>query len=292
MGDDLSFAHDKVGVIQASLWPDGISWTSSAPLLALAVTALAFGLLWVRSLRTADCGIVDLYWGFGFAVIAWIEFALLPVGGARLLLLGLVTLWSVRLGLHLVRRHVGSHGEDPRYARMREGGGPNWPARSFWWIFMLQALVMWLIAAPLHLVFTAAESPAAMGPVVLGTLVFAVGFTIEGLADAAIARFRSDPTNRGRLLTAGLFAWSRHPNYFGEATLWWGLGLIAFGISGWWLCFAGPALLTLLLVKVSGVPPLEEHLASRPGYEEWIARTSAFVPLPPRRPTRRAIPID
>lgn len=292
MGDDLSVADVQEGVIQATLWPFGTSWAGEAPLLALVATAIAFAILWVRSLRTADCGIVDLYWGFGFAVIAWIEFLAAPTRGPALLLLALVTLWSLRLGIHLTRRHMGAHEEDPRYAKMRERSGPNWPVRSFVWVFMLQALVMWLIAVPLHVAFAAADADASTGALVLGTLLFAVGFALESAADAALTRFRADPANRGHLLTTGLFAWSRHPNYFGEAVLWWGLGLIAFGISGSWLCFAGPALLTLLLVKVSGVPPLEEHLSSRPGYAEWVRRTSPFLPLPPRPPRDRTIPID
>jgi steroid 5-alpha reductase family enzyme len=264
------------------LWPGSIALP--APAVAFLVTALAFSLLWLLSLAKRDCGVVDLYWAFGFGVIAWIEHRAAPSPGwASNLLLGLVSVWSLRLGFHLVRRHLGAAGEDARYRRMRERGGPNWPLASFLWIFMLQAVVMWLIASPLHVAFAAAGEIWSASLVVLGAVLFVVGFVIESLADGAISRFRDDPANKGRLLTTGLFAWSRHPNYFGETVLWWGLGLVALGISGSVLALAGPALLTLLLLKVSGIPPLEEHLAGRPGFAEYVARTSAFIPLPPRR---------
>lgn len=265
-----------------SLWPAGLG--ASSPWVALGVTLLAFAALWVRSLSTRDCSIVDLYWAFGFAVIAWIEFLAVPARSwAAGLLLALVTVWSFRLGRHLVRRHLASEEEDPRYAAMREKGGPGWPLASFLWVFMLQAVVMWLVASPLHVGLRAGgtiEAPALVG---LGALLFLAGFLIEGAADAAIARHRADAARRGTLLTTGLFAWSRHPNYFGESLLWWGLGLVALGISGSWLALAGPLLLTLLLLKVSGIPPLEAHLSSRPGFDDYVARTSAFLPLPPRR---------
>jgi steroid 5-alpha reductase family enzyme len=264
------------------LWPQGIAL--SAPAVSFLVTAAAFSLLWLKSLADRDCGVVDLYWGFGFGVIAWIEHArAASPGWAENLLLALVSLWALRLGVHLVRRHVGATEEDARYRRMREKGGPRWPLTSFLWIFMLQAIVMWLIASPLHVAFTARGEPWSQALVLLGSALFAVGFVVESLADGAIARFRDDPRNRGKLLTSGLFAWSRHPNYFGETVLWWGFGLIGLGISGSALALAGPLLLTLLLLKVSGIPPLEEHLSSRPGFAEYAARTSAFIPLPPRR---------
>ncbi|MFO1148947.1 MAG: DUF1295 domain-containing protein [Alsobacter sp.] len=263
------------------MWPGSIALP--VPGAAFLVTCVAFGLLWLMSLLKRDCGVVDLYWAFGFSVIAWIEHASsASPGWAGNLLLCLVSIWSLRLGLHLVRRHLRASEEDPRYRRMRERGGPHWPLASFLWIFMLQAVVMWLVASPLHVSFGADEEPWSAGLVLLGAGIFAVGFIIESLADSAIARFRDDPANAGRLLTTGLFAWSRHPNYFGETVLWWGFGLMGLGISGSALALAGPLLLTLLLLKVSGIPPLEEHLAGRPGFAEYAARTSAFIPLPPR----------
>ena len=257
----------------------------AAALVALAVTLIAFAALWRLSLRRADCSVVDLYWGYGFAVIAWVEATLTGRWSPEAaLVLALVTVWAVRLGTHLVDRHRRADAEDPRYAAMRSADPENWPRRSFWMVFVLQAVVMWLVATPLHAVFAAA--PAGDGDwtlIGLGAAMFAVGFAIEAVADWQLRGFKADPANHGRLYTGGLFAWSRHPNYFGEALLWWGLGLAAFGASGALWAFAGPALLTWLLIKVSGIPPLETVLAERPGFSDYAARTSAFLPRPPRR---------
>ncbi|MGL4443121.1 MAG: DUF1295 domain-containing protein, partial [Alsobacter sp.] len=213
------------------------AWISpgwGASLAALAVTLAAFAMLWRLSLRKQDCSVVDLYWGFGFAVIGWIEAVLVGQWTAqRGLFLLLVTVWAVRLGVHLVRRHGAAEAEDPRYAAMRSADPVGWPKRSFWMVFMLQAVVMWLVATPVH--FALAASPAgevAQAFVTAGIVVFLAGFAVETVADLQIVRFKADPANRGRLLTTGLFAWSRHPNYFGETVLWWGLGLFAFGLSG------------------------------------------------------------
>lgn len=263
----------------------GTGWM--AALVALAVTLGVFAALWRWSLRKNDSSVVDLYWGFGFAVIGWIEMALrgrwTVLHG---LFLALLTLWALRLGLHLARRHLAATAEDPRYAAMRDAHGPGWDRRSFWMVFMLQAAVMWLVATPVHAALAAPDSDRhVIAAVMAGLILFATGFGLEVVADARIARFKADPANEGKLLTTGLFAWSRHPNYFGESLLWWGFGLMAFGLSGAWWAFLGPAVLTWLLVKVSGVPPLEAHLASRPGFSAYASRTSAFVPLPPRRTT-------
>ncbi len=268
-----------------SAWVGSISPAWVAALTALAVTLAAFAALWPLSVRRRDCGVVDLYWGFGFAVIGWIEIAV--VGSPSPLQLGfagLLTVWAARLGGHLVMRHRAAGQEDARYAAMRASDPERWPARSFWMVFMLQAVVMWLVAAPVHAALAASASPAPhAGLIGAGVALFIAGFVIEAMADAQLARFRRSQANHGRLLTGGLFAWSRHPNYFGETMLWWGLGLYAFGLSGSLWAFAGPALLTWLLLRVSGIPPLEAHLSERPGFADYASRTSAFVPLPPRR---------
>jgi steroid 5-alpha reductase family enzyme len=262
----------------------------SAALASFGATALVFGLLWLYSLRRRDCSVVDLYWAFGFAVIAWIQIGMTAESSVPALVMAiLVTVWALRLGLHLIRRHTRSVAEDPRYHAMRVRNGPGWERRSFWMVFMLQAVCMWIIASPVHIVTIGPKGfdlPASFASVLLaaGLTMFAAGFLIEAAADSALARFRRDPANKGRLLTTGLFAWSRHPNYFGEALLWWGLGFVAVAFTGQPLALAGPAFLHLLLVKVSGVPPLEEHLSSRPGFADYAARTPAFLPRPPRAP--------
>lgn len=263
---------------------------AAGPLASLLVTLVVFAGLWRYSVAIRNCGVVDLYWGYGFAVVAAIEFAL---GGradtARVVFVTMVCLWAIRLGRHLVQRHRGAKQEDFRYRDMRLRNGEGWERRSFWVVFMLQAVVLWVVASPIH---AALAGPAIEpAPIVLGigVMIFAIGFVIEAAADSALASFRRDAANRGGLLTTGLFSWSRHPHYFGEATLWWGLGLFAYGLSGSWVALVGPAILNLLLVKVSGVPLVEEHLAKRPGFEAWAARTSVFIPRPPL-PERVAAP--
>lgn len=250
----------------------------------LAVTLAAFVAIWLLSRRLTDCGIVDIYWGMGFVVIAWIE--LVGTGAPSLqavAITALVTLWGVRLTWHLLRRHRRSRSEDARYAAMRDRSGPDWPLTSLWRLFLVQAVALWLVASPVHVALLGAPVHGRAEVLMAGALVFALGFVIEAAADSALARFAEDELNRGRLLVTGLFAWSRHPNYFGESLVWWGLGLMAWGATGNLLSFVGPALLTFLLLKVSGVPPLEAHLSSRPGFADYARRTSPFVPLPPRR---------
>jgi steroid 5-alpha reductase family enzyme len=266
-------SHETLLDAMAGAWP------------SLAVTLAVFAGLWVLSLRKSDCGVVDLYWSWGFAVIAWMGLGSLAAPApAQWAFAGLVTLWAARLGVHLALRHQHATGEDARYRAMREAHGPGWERRSFWMVFMLQAVVLWIVASPVHVAMTSAPAPLPPWLAAASIVLFATGLIVETVADAALLRFRRNPENRGRLLTSGLFAWSRHPNYFGESVLWCGLGLGSFGVSGSWLAFLAPVLLTLLLLKVSGVPLLEEQLRSRPGFADYAARTSAFIPLPPRRP--------
>jgi steroid 5-alpha reductase family enzyme len=258
----------------------------AAPLvLTLGVTLVVFTLLWAASLRRKDAGIVDFYWGPGFVVIAWLGLALSSARqAADLWLLMPVTLWGLRLGWYMTIRHTGE--EDARYAAMRARHGAAFSSRSLWMVFWLQAVIQWIAASP-SLVLAATSSAgkaeaaaSSMAGVTLwsGMLLFAVGFAVEVMADRAVRRFRADPTNRGRLLTTGLHGFVRHPNYLGEIILQWGIGLIAFGLTLNPLAFAGPALMHALIVKLSGVPMLQDQLANRPGYAEWAARTPALWP--------------
>jgi steroid 5-alpha reductase family enzyme len=256
------------------------------------VTIAAFTLLWVVSLRINDAGIVDYYWALGFAVIGWLTLAMTGQPTiAALIVLSAITLWAVRLTTYLVIRHARMPGEDPRYAKFRAEGGPNFKRRSLVTIFWLQGALLWLTATPAHLAGSAdlSQTNALFW---LGMAIFAAGFVIEAAADYALLAFKADPANRGRLLTTGLFAWSRHPNYFGEILVWWGLGLAVAASSGAWLALFGPALLTLVLVKVSGPPMQVAALNKRPGYEEWAATTPLIFPRPPRRRRRAMQPAE
>jgi steroid 5-alpha reductase family enzyme len=259
--------------------------------ITLGITLFAFSIVWVASLKLNDAGIVDYYWGLGFPVIGWVTLWL--AGAARwpvLLLLVAVTLWAIRLTSHMVARHIRSGVEDPRYAAMRAKGGPNFKMRSLVTVFLLQGFLMWLIAAPLHaLVMASSEAGWLFW---LGMKIFAIGFIIETVADWQLMRFRNDPRNKGQVLAEGLFAWSRHPNYFGELLLWWGLAASAFALTGSPYVLVGPALLSLIMIKVSGPPLLADHMKDRPGYAQWAERTPPLLPRMPSRRTARITPAE
>ncbi len=253
-------------------------------LLTLGAVVALFGACWLLSLRLRDAGIVDIIWGPGFALIGWIGWLQLRPGHpSALLVLACVTIWSLRLGWHLWARHRLSRREDARYAAMRAVDPERFATRSLWTVFMLQAGILWGLALPIHLAMggDASGRPGLLS--LVGLVLFVAGFAVESVADAALLAFRRDPANRGRLLTSGLFAWSRHPNYFGECVLWTGIGLMAWDASGSALAMLGPAALTALILRVSGVPLLDEHMRrTRPDYAEYAARTSAIIPRPPR----------
>ena len=196
----------------------------------------------------------------------------------------LITLWGARLSWHIFRRNHGK-GEDPRYQAMRAAHGHAFWWRSLFTVFWLQGAILWFVALPL-LVAVRASSPAALTAVDgLGVLLFAVGFGFEVVGDYQLERFRAEPSNRGKVLDRGLWRYTRHPNYFGNATLWWGLYAIAAATPSGWLTVLSPALMTFLLMRVSGVTLLEDGLkASKPGYHAYITRTPTFFPWFPRVP--------
>lgn len=241
----------------------------------LLITLVAFFTLWIISLRLRDASIVDMYWGPGFAVIGWLAYALSADRSmANLILVALLTLWGLRLGWHILRRHKG---EDPRYAAMRTERGDSFARWSLWMVFGLQAAIQWIASSPV-LVATLSDADPMEPLLHIGFLLFAAGFLLEVWADAALRRFRADPANKGKLLMTGIHARIRHPQYLGELMLQWGLGLIAFGLTLNPLAFVGPALMTFLIIKVSGVPMLEKMFEKRDGFAEWKARSGAVWP--------------
>jgi steroid 5-alpha reductase family enzyme len=249
--------------------------------VGLLTVLAAMTIAWVLSVRLRDASIADICWGPAFVLLAWLYCLLFdPPGPRPILIASLVTVWGTRLAVHIGRRHSG---EDPRYASMRAGHGPAFWWRSLFVVFWLQAGIIWFVSLPL----LAAARPAGPSDVTpadaAGLLLYAVGLAFEVVGDYQLGRFRSDAGNRGRVLDTGLWRFSRHPNYFGDALLWWGIFVLATSVPGGWLTAAGPAVMTFLLLRVSGVVLLERNLkASKPGYDSYVRRTSAFVPWFPR----------
>jgi steroid 5-alpha reductase family enzyme len=250
-------------------------------LQALGVLIVLAVLGWLASLALRNVNLVDSLWSLFFLAAAVTYAALLPQPGPRTaLVLALVAAWALRLAGHLTLRNWGKP-EDRRYQAIRAKHSPGFAWKSLYFVFGLQAVLAWLISVPL---LAAIASPAPLGlPDALGVVLVAAGLTVETLADLQLARFKRDPTNRGRVLDQGLWRYSRHPNYFGEACVWWGFGLLAVAAGAWW-ALVSPALMTFLLLRVSGVSLLERDIAERrPAYRDYIVRTSAFIPWPPRR---------
>jgi steroid 5-alpha reductase family enzyme len=257
-------------------------WTVLA-IQGLAVVGTGAWLLWLVSLVREDASIADRFWGLGFVVLAgWYASRGDGWTGRSILLLGLTAVWGLRLSLHIHVRNRGKP-EDPRYARWREETGDSWWWRSLFKVFLLQAVILWIVAAPL---LAGLDGPTPDHFTLLdgiGSVLWLIGFVFEAVGDAQLAAFKRDPANRDRVLSTGLWCYTRHPNYFGDAVVWWGLFTIAASTpAGLWTAF-GPALMTFLLARISGVPMLESRLReTRPGYAEYVERTSAFVPWPPK----------
>lgn len=244
--------------------------------------------VWLASLPMRNVAIIDVAWGLGFVIVGWSSW-LLASGSSgehpfqapsRWLLPGLTTLWGLRLSLYLAWRNLGQP-EDKRYAAMRQKRGD-----SFWWhslfiVFGLQGIVMWVVSLPVQVGIQSAS--AGWGPLhVLGIAVWTVGFIFESVGDWQLARFKRDPLNAGRVMDRGLWRYTRHPNYFGDFCVWWGLWMIsvAHGQGLWTLI--SPTLMSLLLLRVSGVTLLESTLVrENPEYQDYVRRTSPFFPWPP-----------
>lgn len=249
---------------------------------AMAVTAYA-------ARRAGRYSVVDTTWGLALAAVALtaaLVGGLLDAGEPwrSWLIAGLVTIWGARLSWHMHRRNAG-HGEDPRYAAMLEGTTPLQRVLKVW---VTQGAAVVLVGLPAT---AAAVSSGGWGPLVpLGLALWLLGVSFEAIGDAQLARFKADPANRGRIMDRGLWAWTRHPNYFGDACVWWGVWLVS--LTTWWsvATVVAPLAMTYFLVFATGARLLEKHMAGRPGWADYAARTSFFVPLPPRRGARRSHP--
>jgi len=240
--------------------------------------------VWILSLFLRDASIADVFWGMGFVLIAAVSFVWTDEGdaGRRGLMLVMVSLWGLRLAGYLLWRNS-EVGEDPRYAAMRRRWGWRfWPV-SLVTVFLFQGVLMWVVSLPLQVALAAPGGP--LGTLdMIGVGIWGLGLLFEAVADRQLARFKGDPESAGRVMDRGLWRYTRHPNYFGDCCVWWGIWVVALSTPyGIWTV-VGPALMSFLLLRVSGVPMLERSIHKRrPDYAEYVKRTSSFFPLPPKR---------
>jgi steroid 5-alpha reductase family enzyme len=228
-----------------------------------------------------DSSIVDIFWGSGFVIVGWFYFAMSEGNMARKwLLMVLVTIWGLRLSLHIAKRNLGK-GEDFRYQTWRKEAGASWWWKSLVKVFLLQGLILWFVSMPLlGAQFFATELNWLD---YLGIVVWLIGFVFEAGGDWQLMQFRADESKKGKVLNTGLWRYSRHPNYFGDAAQWWGFYFMALAAGAWWTILS-PLLMTFLLMRVSGVVMLEHSLKkTKPEYAAYIKRTSAFFPMPPKK---------
>jgi steroid 5-alpha reductase family enzyme len=250
------------------------SWPIYLEGLWLALSAAA--VVWLFSVKLRDVTIVDSLWSVLFMLLAWC-FAVVSghFGPRSQLTLGLVTVWALRLSAYITWRHRGQP-EDHRYQAIRARNQPHFPLKSLYLVFGLQAVMAWIISLPL---LGAVLGDGALGAAdIVGTALWAVGFYFETVGDWQLARFKADEANRGRVMDRGVWGLTRHPNYFGEFCMWWGLYVIAVASGAWW-SIVGPMLMSFLLLRVSGVTLLEKDIGDRrPEYAEYRRRTNAFFP--------------
>lgn len=243
-------------------------------------------LLWLLSLVLKDASIIDIFWGPGFVIQAWYYFFFVSPGPGNfrnVLLCLLVSIWGLRLALHIGIRNWGK-GEDFRYQEWRKEGGKNYWWISFLRVFLLQGLLMWIIGSLLLVAQSEPRMLVITGLDGLAVLFWLVGFYFEAVGDWQLVKFKSNPANRGKVMNQGLWRYTRHPNYFGDALIWWGFSLFAVQVpQGIYFLFA-PVLMTFLLVKISGAALLESTLIERrPQYADYIRKTSAFIPWFPKK---------
>jgi len=251
-----------------------------AAALGLAASGVVAALTWAASVLRRDVSIVDSVWSVLVLVPACVALVVLPQAGRRAaVVLLLAVVWAVRLAVYITRRHRG-HDEDHRYREIRARNEPHFVWKSLYLVFGLQALLGWVVSMPL-VGAVASDAPWSWLDA-LGIALFVFGLAIEAVADGQLARFKGNPSNRSRVMAEGLWRYSRHPNYFGEFCVWWGAWAMAAAAGAWWTVLS-PLLMTVLLLKVSGVTLLEKDIGERrPAYRAYIRRTPAFFPWRPR----------
>lgn len=250
--------------------------------LILALTLLLYMTFWfIISIVKNRNDIADIAWGLGFVLVAWLSFIMSDFSLKALIVNGLVTVWGLRLAWYIYKRNK-NKAEDSRYQEWRKSWKKYFYLRSYLQVFLLQGIFLYLISLPVMFVnFSALQNFGVME--IIGIIVWCVGFYFESMGDKQLREFIADSTNKGKLMNRGLWKYSRHPNYFGEVTQWWGIFIIALSIPGAFFTIIGPATITTLILFVSGIPLLEKKYAGRTDFEEYKKRTSIFFPLPPKR---------
>ena len=250
--------------------------------LTLILALFVYMSLWfVVSLLKKRNDVADVAWGLGFVLMTWASFILFDDSGTRGILVGvLVSIWGLRLAWHIHTRNKGK-AEDYRYLAWRKEWGKWFYIRSYFQVYLLQGAFLFLIVSPVLIINK--NVGASIGLLdFLGVAVWLLGFYFEAAGDAQLSRFIKDPANKGKLMQDGLWAYTRHPNYFGEVAQWWGIWLLALSTPSGWLGIVGPITITFLILKVSGIPMLEKKMAENPEFENYKKRVSMFLPLPPR----------
>lgn len=247
----------------------------------LVVIAVLMTSVWLVSVVIRDASIVDIVWGSGFVIVAWSSWLSSDADGpAALAVRVCITVWGLRLAGYLAWRNLGK-GEDFRYQAMRRKYGARFPLVSFVTVFLLQGVLMWIVSLPVQVVHHL--DPQSSLLLVVGVGVWLVGLIFEVVGDLQLARFKADPASAGRVMDSGLWRYTRHPNYFGDFLVWWGVAITALSSAASLVGVIGSVVMSVLLMRVSGVPMLEHSMSKRrPGYVEYQRRTSAFFPRPPK----------
>ncbi|HSA95128.1 MAG TPA: DUF1295 domain-containing protein [Acidobacteriota bacterium] len=253
-----------------------------------AILVAAYMTAWfVVALIKKDNSVADIAWGLGFVLVTLTTFPWWAPHFEAIIAAPLVAIWGLRLSLYVFLRNR-RRGEDPRYAAWRQKWGRSFLWRSYLQVFLLQGLLLLIIASPIiiinfHPLDSVISADGRGGAWFWGVLVWMAGMFFEAVGDAQLARFKRDPAKKGKIMDRGLWRYTRHPNYFGESLMWWGIFLIALDVRYGWTTVVSPLLITYLLVKVSGIPLLEKRYAGNAEFQAYARRTSAFVPRLPRR---------
>ncbi|GAA1923223.1 DUF1295 domain-containing protein [Nocardioides marmoribigeumensis] len=262
-----------MGSVDLAAFGVSLGWTALAILVVMAVT-------FAVALRVGKHAVIDVTWGLGFVVVAVVSLLVTGADARGVLVVVMVALWGLRLAGHIYLRSRG-HGEDPRYVALLSRAPRSANAYALQRVYLPQAVIMWFVSWAVQAAVTGDGDPGVLAWI--GLVVFAVGLFFEAVGDWQLQQFRDDPTSKGKVLDTGLWRYTRHPNYFGDATAWWGIWLVAVDAGGWWTVLS-PVVMTWLLAKGTGAALLEKDIHDRrPEYVDYVRRTSGFIPLPPKK---------